>query len=228
MSESNITGGLVVIEDGVKAAEEYAPAKKVRVELKFDIPEGGDFGATFASVTRVAENWVALRLGRTVPSVVETGRSPEPEASAAPNAETAPRKRRTKAEIAADEAAAAQAAAQAKATETIQNSEEFDPTADNTPTTTQGSTDFDPCAAIEPETADDLDAILGGEATPEITDADLNAAVQKKNAALQDPPAIRKLISEFNPDPTKVFQLREIAASKRADFIAKLEALVKA
>jgi len=31
-----ITNGTVVIEDGIKAAEEFAPARKVRVELSFD------------------------------------------------------------------------------------------------------------------------------------------------------------------------------------------------
>jgi hypothetical protein len=35
-----ISGGVVSIEDGKKANEEYAPARKVRVELRFEVPEG--------------------------------------------------------------------------------------------------------------------------------------------------------------------------------------------
>lgn len=37
-----ITNGSVSVEDGTKAGEEYAPARKVRVELSFDNPSGDD------------------------------------------------------------------------------------------------------------------------------------------------------------------------------------------
>lgn len=37
-----ITNGMVSVEDGKKAIEEYAPARKVRVDLHFSIDEGAD------------------------------------------------------------------------------------------------------------------------------------------------------------------------------------------
>lgn len=37
-----ITSGMVSFEDGRKAAEEYAPARKVRVELSFSVDPNGD------------------------------------------------------------------------------------------------------------------------------------------------------------------------------------------
>ncbi len=42
MTESFITGGTVAIEDGLKAKEEFAPARKAKVEISFSVPEGAD------------------------------------------------------------------------------------------------------------------------------------------------------------------------------------------
>lgn len=85
--------------------------------------------------------------------------------------------------------------------------------------------------APEPETpAESLDDVLGlaaAEPAKEITDADLNAAVQKKNATLQDPPKIRALIVQFQPDATKPPLLANVAQGRRQEFIDALNALAK-
>lgn len=53
----------------------------------------------------------------------------------------------------------------------------------------------------------------------EVTDADLNAACTKKNAALKNPVAIRGLIAQFG------LNLNSIPKEKRAEFLEKLDAL---
>lgn len=61
-----ITGGLVSFEDGVKAAEEYAPARKVRVELNFEVPEDfpGSAEEALDSVAKMAKAKVGELLGK--------------------------------------------------------------------------------------------------------------------------------------------------------------------
>lgn len=55
-----ITSGTIRYEDGVKAAEDFAPARKAMVELTFEVPEGGDATAEAdraqaEAITRVHE-----------------------------------------------------------------------------------------------------------------------------------------------------------------------------
>lgn len=59
-----ITGGLVSFEDGVKAAEEYAPARKARVELRFDVPENGDAEKALDRVEKLTRAKVAEMIGK--------------------------------------------------------------------------------------------------------------------------------------------------------------------
>ena len=60
-----ITGGIVRYEDGIKAAEEYAPARKAAVELRFDIPEGQDTDEAISTVLALATAKVYELLGTT-------------------------------------------------------------------------------------------------------------------------------------------------------------------
>jgi hypothetical protein len=60
-----ITGGLVSIEDGNKKSEDYAPARKVRVELKFDVPAGADADEILDGVSITANREVHQLLGHT-------------------------------------------------------------------------------------------------------------------------------------------------------------------
>lgn len=74
---------------------------------------------------------------------------------------------------------------------------------------------------------EDFDAPIEADVKP-VTDAELNDAAQAANRRVGDPKAIREIINSYNDDPTKVFQMRQIPAAKRAEFIAKLEGLKKA
>lgn len=61
---TKITGGLVSIEDGVKKGEEYAPPRKVRVELRFDVLPDEDDQARLMEVSRMAHEQVKVLLGQ--------------------------------------------------------------------------------------------------------------------------------------------------------------------
>lgn len=79
--------------------------------------------------------------------------------------------------------------------------------------------------------ADSLDDIMGlgaSEPAPEITDADLNAKVQARNAVLKSPPLIRDLIIKFQPDDAKTPLLANVPQDRRTAFLAALEALTAA
>ena len=60
---STVTGGVVSIEDGLKKPEEYAPARKVRVELHFDVAEDLDAQAVIRAVSDLAQEEVTRQLG---------------------------------------------------------------------------------------------------------------------------------------------------------------------
>lgn len=246
---SQVISGLVSIEDGIKKAEEYAPPRKVRVELSFGVGEGEDYQAIFDTVSQAATNRVhALLHGTALASVQAAPAAAAPSAPATDPAavgdevaaEAPKRTRRTKEQIAADNAAAAANKADPASVE--------DPTGGqapvihlpdasvpaNTPANAPAATAADP-AAIEddltssPATAAADPAAIGDDLTTapaaEVSDAELNSAVQKKNGDINNPPAIRALIGTFNPDPTKVFQLAQIPQAQRPDFLAKLAAL---
>jgi hypothetical protein len=231
---AQVTGGLVSIEDGKKAAEEFAPARKVRVELSFSVSENEDYEGVFDTVSQAATNRVATLLGRATLSVVQTAPSSGEEAAPA-----ATRKRRTKAEIAADEALAAAGGPSQSGSDGAKPTSADPAAIDEDPT---GGADHvielpDETPAIElPDQSDpagiedvDFDAPIEPEVTGDpITDADLNSAVQKKNAEIANPNAIRTIIGSYNPDPTQPFQLRQIPAAKRAEFLSKVSALTKA
>lgn len=231
---AQITGGTVSVEDGLKKQEEYAPPRKVIVVLNFTVAEGEDYASTFDIASHAATNRVySLLHGKAFvttvaqePTGVEQGAGVHTEAGT----EGAPpkRRRRTAAEI-----AAAAGASQSGNAGGAQTSDE-DPTGneahtihlpDETPKDPAdiGGDEFD----IEPAAEESFDIEPDASDEP-VTDADLNAAVQKKNAEITNPNAIRTLIGTYNPDPKAAFQLRQIPAAKRAEFLTKLSALTKA
>ena len=61
-----ITGGLVSYEDGVKAREDYAPAKKAKVELSFTVPEGGNAEIALAQAATIAKDKVYALIGKAI------------------------------------------------------------------------------------------------------------------------------------------------------------------
>jgi hypothetical protein len=204
---SNIT---VRASDGIKTAD-YAPPKLYDITAII-IPTDDDnvdqlLTDTLARINRAGQAYLT---GRVTAPAATGGSDP---AAVEETPATPRRKRRTAAEIAADEALARAAHPKGETPKDPAAVGDDDFQIEGETPAEGGEDDF----AIEPETADE-----------EITDAALNAAVQRKNAELSDPEAIRGLIKQYNPDPTKAFQLREIPQTKRAEFITKLGGLTKA
>lgn len=232
---AQITGGLVSVEDSKPHSNDEYGRKKVRVDLSFAVGEGEDYTETFDLASEAATNRVSALLNGTALRVVGGGTSAEAETPASPPAPAARRTRRTAAQIEADNAAKAAGHSPSGSAGGEQTSDE-DPTANEANVIhlpDEGAVDGGDDFSIEPEPETpaeesfdiEPDPAAGGEP---ITDADLNSAVQKKNAEIANPNAIRALIGGYNPDPKQAFQLRQIPADKRGEFIAKLNALTKA
>lgn len=194
---NQITSGRVVVEDGTKAAEEYAPARKVCVELFFAVEDGNDAPNMLRLAAKLADDQVSQLLGR----------RPTP-AVAADEAQPAPVKTRGK-----------KAEAKVETPPADDPASFLDDSAAEVPAVDPAAIDFsEEVPAEEPAVVED--------AKP-ITDADLNSALSKKNGEINDAPRIRKLIAEFNPDPTKPFSIAQMPAAKRPEFLTKLAALAK-
>lgn len=197
----SITNGSVTIEDGLKAAEEYAPARKVSVTIGFAVAEGDDGELHITKAGDLADHHVSRLLGKTTaaPKV------------AAPRAATAKPK---------DKPAPA---AEPTKTKADLESELLDELGGAEPDKTKPKDKPKPAAASE-----DLGDILGEDAPKPVTDAELAAHAQKKNATEKEknaqwaPAKIRDLVAEYAGVGK---QLRDIPAAKRAEFVAKLEAL---
>ena len=209
MSVNNsVTSGTIAIEDGTKAKEEFAPARKVKVELTFSVPEGQDGVAYMHGVARVAEAKVASMLGRTAPA--ET---------AVPKAETpAQKKKREAAE-----------AAEAKAAQPERTKADLEREA-GLPVTGKSDEELleDEPAAKEASEEDDLGDLLGEAAPPPVTDLELGKAAQDKNAKMKAehgekwaPAKIRDLISKYSDGK----RINDIPAAKRPQFLKDLEAI---
>lgn len=205
-----ISGGLVVYEDGVKAVEEYAPAKKARVELRFDVPEDATDGEQrLDSVIELTKRKVLEMLGKAKAAPATAPATPKVDTSSADNAK-----------------AAYAAKADADVLDETPAAEPEKPKAKRAPKAAKAAetpaVDQQPEKATTPA-ADDLSEFDVPAA--DISDADLNSAATKKNAALNEPVKIRNLISAFNPNPEKKFTLREIPQAQRRSFLDQLAAL---
>lgn len=178
-----VTGGTVAYEDGVKAIEDYAPAKKARCELSFLVEDGSDADAAAVAAMQRAASVVNGALGRAPVKV-------EPKAKAPVKLKADP-KQKTKADL---------------------EEEMLESLGSKADTVKLSATVAD---------------VIEDEPVAEVTDAELQSAVQRKNGELKAPDLIRALIAGYNPDPTKQFTLREIPQAQRAEFIDKLAALKK-
>lgn len=223
----SITTGTVSVEDGTKAKEEYAPARKVRVDLSFDVPEGGDAAAILDYASQLASQQVQRQLGRAVDPVSQLSPTTAAEQAWSP-VEQPKRTRRTAEQIRADDAAKAAAAHAAHSV--VEDPDVKAHIEDNKPAADASEVVSDDASEVVSDDAGDEDWAVEAEVSgvadeAPVTDAELNDAVQKKNGELKDPPKIRALIGSFNPDPTKVFQLREVPAERRREFLTSLAAL---
>lgn len=202
---TTINGGSVRIEDGLKAKEEYAPARKVAVELSFSVPEGQD-GTTFLNhVTDIINAKVAEQLGGAA--------APKTRKAALKPADAGPAPKTTAPELSDKDKLAAAAGL---------------PVGLNDELTGSG-----PAPAAKPATVpvveDSLDDMLGDSAPVPVTDAELAKAAQTKNAAMKDKPnwapqKIRDLTKKFDADHTPPM-FKNIPAAKRHEFLKELDAL---
>lgn len=192
-----ITGGLVAYEDGIKAAEEYAPAKKIRVELRFDVEEGGDSQAGLDMVGDIARAKVEELLHRKEAAVRVVGGAAV----------------RTKADLAAEAGVAQKAEAVVKPKK-----------APKAEATKKDPDELDVKESVV-RVEESFDVV--GEEVTQISDADLATAAGKTNARIDDAQQIRDLVATYNPEAGKPFQMRQIPQEKRAEFVAKLGALKK-
>lgn len=213
----NISGGRVQIEDGTKAKEEYAPARKVIVELRFEVPEGGDGSAMLDSVALQADNKLRQLLNR--PTVAQAAMSasldtppmPTPEKTKAPaKAKAAPKAtEKTKAELAKELGL--------PTTDTVHKA----------PEAALGEPEA-PAAPVQTDIEDELES-LGIAAPAPITDKELGDAASKKMAELKtkhgekfDPTAIRSLLTSYYEGGTRI---ASIPVAKRPEFLVKLSEL---
>lgn len=204
MTRLLITGGLVAVEDGRKhdPADQYSLSRKVRVELYFDV---GD-GQTASDVTGLVGDMASARVAELLGGVATSARRVEGPAGDQPQQ---PRPRR-------------QTKAKAEPEPTTEPADDWD----TGPETTTGSSE----GSSEPASSggDDWDTpVMPSEPVKQVTDAELGAAVQKRNAELGDPQPIRELIFSYNPDPSKPFTLKQVPMDKRPEFLAKLAVLTK-
>lgn len=197
-----ITNGTVTVEDGVKAKEEYAPARKVSVSISFSVDEGQDGDTILSYAGDLAQRLTCRLLNKAPAPVVATAEKP-----AAPKKEKAPAK--TKADLAKE--------ANVPATDTVHKAAADEELLEDEPTVTAAG------KVVE----DDLNDLLGDSAPTPITDLELANAVQKKNAERKEadpnwaPAKIRDVISEYSGGK----RVNDIPAAKRAEFLKKIEAL---
>ena len=207
---TQITEIAVTIEDGKKAVEEYAPARKASVTIKASVGEGQDGEVVLENIRRIADQKVHEIINnkpaKPVPKVaaVDAGAS----SPSAPSSETS----------APSTAAASPEPEKPKATRG------------------KGKTKDD--LAQEAGIPVDSDPLgLGIQALPaepappppaEVTDLDLANAVSKKVTALGNTPeAVTKLTAllvEFGGRPAPK-QARDIPQARRPEFLARLDAL---
>ena len=198
-----IVGGTISFEDGVKKAEDYAPAKKARVELRFDVAEGADVDMAIEYVRKACVEKVYAMLGVNAASAVaqepaKRGRPPKEKAVAAEHEEAV--------------------AGVTKTAETISDKEKLATAAGLAPAFPEYKTAPDPAAM-----GDELDDILGEVEEPPVTDADLNSAVQTKNREIKNHMRIRGVIWNYNGGPGKV--IANIPQEKRQQFLKELSLL---
>lgn len=200
-----ISNGVVSIEDGLKAAEDWTPARKVRVELHFDTNEA-DPQAILDAVCLIAENKVRTLLGR--PTLGQLGDS-----TAIPATATTEKPKATRTKKAEPAPAPATNISDADELDLGSVSEESTSTSDDL-----GLEDVDDV---------NLDDLLGVETAPPakvISDAELGSAAMARNEATKNAVAIRKLVAAFTEGnaPTNR-NARDIPQEKRQAFLDALK-----
>lgn len=197
-----ITNGMVSVEDGKKAIEEYAPARKVRVDLFFSVDEGADEKAVLHDAFALADSQVKSALGQKAAAKgsVDTAQAAVVGEAAADKPKPGRRK----------------AAAAAEALPPVDDFpiEGAAPTAK--PTTDETILD---------------DSVLGVEpAAPkvDISDKALYDFVVATNAKLKKPKEITEIITKFCPNDGVPPSLKRVPEAKRVEFLEAVKAFAAA
>lgn len=208
---SPISGGLVSIEDGDKKTEEYAPARKVRVELKFDAEPGIDGQNRLEVVAAIADAQVNKLLGRKMIAALKqtiadvTATTLTEKLTIIPAEKLAKSPKAPKGEK-SDKEKLAEAAGVAGADTTIIN-----PEPQKQPAVEQ----------------DEFEALLNeGLPIAEVTDKQLIEGCQKMNVNPHMAPRIKEVMLAFCPREDKAgFKITDIAKEHRPRFLEKLKEL---
>lgn len=212
-----VTGGSVTVEDGLKAKEEFAPARKVAVTLNFSVPEGADGTAVLDYVSNLAQSEQDRRMYIKASSVELAPAAPKggdkiEKPAKAPKAAKEPTDK---------EKLAAQAGVPATST---QHKGETPALVDDLEA---------PPAKKAEAPKDDLEDLLGDTPKPPVTDQELGKAAQEKNGKMKGvagwaPEKIRALVGEFvqvDGKPKPGAKLQEIPAAQRHEFLKALDEL---
>lgn len=223
MSKLNITGGIVSLEDGIKAKEEFAPARKARVELHFDIPEGSDHDVHIQGISDLARAHLHRILHNTAAPVQAHIAAAQPAVAEAAKPETAAAKKKR---LAAEEAVKPKAGEKTKADLEREHLAELQAADSGAEQLLEDEPEIN-AAGKTVANEDDLSDLLGDQPQVVITDKELGDAVQKKNAERKAadpnwaPAKIRDVISKFSGGK----RANDIPAEKRAEFLKEIEAL---
>ncbi len=206
---TKITGGVVSIEDGTKKAEEYAPARKVRVELHFDVPEDASPQEALTIVSAAADEQVKKLLNRATSDKERLAEAAGvgPTAQAAAAAQAKPVKQ------------PGPRAASTKPKEPIHPAEALARTAE---LMTQAREQL-AAEAAAPDPAAVVDESVADEPVSQITDAELHSAASKKAGEIKNPAPIKKLVGDFRPfGHAGQFSMQQIPQARRKEFLDKL------
>lgn len=206
----NITNGTVRVEDGVRKNEEYAPPRKVAVELSFAVEEGSDARAALDYVGQVASQQVAHLLGKAVNPVT----APAPKAEPVLDQKTGDIKPEAK-KATTKKAEAPKADAPTGRTKADLEAEMI-------------AEISNPAPAPEIEATDDLSDLLGDTAPKPVTDKEISDACIAKAEKMSkvagwEPKKIRLLVEKFVGSAGAKFA--QVPAAKRHEFLKELDTL---
>lgn len=244
MTQTGITGGLVSVEDGIKKAEEYAPPRKVRVELHFEVPEGADATEFLGTVSARADNQVKALLGQKIVATATSASQKLAGGDAKPVSEMTDKDRKAAEAgvLVVEEPKKPEGIKRGPARPAAAKKDEpaslprgglmGEMENGKVPAMKSAQIDLEdltgptpqPEAKVEPP---DDDELFSSSPVTEVTDQQLTDAVTDRNKDLGGKARvnIRTLIGSFNPDPTRAFTIKEIAQAQRGDFLEKLKTI---
>lgn len=247
---STVKSGSISVEDGVRAVEEYAPARKVRVELHFEVAEGTNAESAMNRIAVLANAQVRALLHQ-APEVVEAKAEAALTAAdagvndpadvdakvAAIVAKSAATKAKNRAANAAKEGLGDLPGEPVQPAPPTEDAGLSAPVLSAVSSVTEPGLDdlpgeIDPGHSVLPASQgtdvalDVLDDILSA-GPAEITNEQLADAVTARNGIIKNNDAIKGLIGSFSAG-VRPFHAAMIPQAQRPDFLAKLAALPKA